>query len=136
MNTNKGNFLVVTHETPDGKKMVGMFDRDAMTPDKNLPISVWVKILLKEPDQNGLSTDSEAEKLNKIEDEIESLISGRFVGRVTFEGAREIYLYVRDATAASASLDNFRNTSSYEFEFEIKEDPEWGIIETYLKKIS
>lgn len=136
MNPNKENFSVVTTETSDGKQMVGMFDMNASTPDENLPICVWVKIPLKQPDQNGLSTDSEAEELNNIEDQLESLTSGRFVGRITFDGMREIYLYVKNAELAQTALDNFRGKSSYEFESEIKEDPQWAIVGSYLKKIS
>jgi hypothetical protein len=136
MNPNKENFSVVTTETSDGKQMVGMFDMNASTPDENLPVSVWVKIHLKQQDQNGLSTDSEAEELNNIEDQLESLTSGRFVGRITFDGMREIYLYTKNAELAQSALDDFRKTGSYEFESEIKDDPQWVIVGSYLKKIS
>ena len=136
MNLNKENFSIVTTETADGKKMVGMFDVDASTPDNKLPISVWIKIPLQQPDQNGLSSNVEAEELNKIEDEIENLIKGRFVGRINFDGVLELYLYAKDAENVKLLLDKFRNESLYKFEFEVEADPEWSIIDSYLKKIN
>lgn len=132
---NKANFSVVKSETLNGEFMVGIFDMDALSPDKNLPISVWIKIPLKKPNKNNFIPDEEAEELNRLEDKIETLIMGRFVGRITFQGIRELYFYAKDITKTEILLKKFQNERIYNFEFEVKSDPEWAIVASYLKKI-
>ncbi len=54
-----------------------------------------LSVSLKEPNENGLTTNQEADALYAIEDSINDALSGhyRFVGRITTAGKRDFYYY-------------------------------------------
>jgi len=54
-----------------------------------------LSVTLKEPNENGLTRDTEATKLYEIEDSIHDSLDGHylFVGRITTEGKRDFYYY-------------------------------------------
>ena len=130
-------FIVVEGES-QGKRMVGSFDETLIkNPDLNLRLSLWIKTPLISPNSEGLSTDSESEELNLFEEFIETSLknqANKFVGRITFGGAREMYYYISDANSIDAELkqildmDNVRN-----FEYKIEPDPHWTIVKSYLE---
>ncbi|WP_123041484.1 DUF695 domain-containing protein [Cohnella candidum] len=77
-----------------------------------------LSVVLKEPDNIGLTTNAEAEVLFAAEDSIHDLLDEHylFVGRVTTEGRRNFYYYTDSEDVnllqnlAARSLENYRYT--------------------------
>jgi len=94
----------------------------------------YIRVAMKQPRQDGLSSDQEFESLMSLEDRLVSSITGaastKYVGRNTSGGNRDFYFYATNAeqfhTAAGSAIKAF---SSYQAEIGTRPDPDW---ETYL----
>lgn len=79
----------------------------------------------------GLISGEEGEVLNGLEDAIEQKIQqatdGYFVARITWNGKRNIYYYVKNAEKAAKELDSIIEKKEYtrEFEYRIEKDVKW-----------
>ncbi len=99
-------------------------------PMPGLTENLRLKLQMKEPRPDGLSSHEEFDQLRAIEDAIMALTHENrnlvFVGRNTSAGFREFYFYASDAETAereiSTSLEAFAH---YEFELGSASDPEW-----------
>jgi hypothetical protein len=104
-------------------------------PIKTLPFMAYVRIYMKNPRSDGLSSQEEFDALVSIEDAIKEVLIGGdgtlYVGRNTGDGVRDFYFYTTQATdwdrRAKALMRSF---AAYEFDSGCRGDPEW---KTYLE---
>lgn len=99
-------------------------------PDRARPHLVVVTAILQEPNEQGMTTDEEAERLWKIEEWLVKLLAeaagGTFVGRVTSEGTRAFYFYVSNPEPVPDKVDHaFDQLPGYDYHVELDDDPEW-----------
>ena len=90
------------------------------------------------PTEDGLTTSEDAEALNQFEDSVGRVLSRvcsyQFVGRVTWNGHREVLYYVDKPKEATDALQTAINSGSYRpFAFQCKQDKTWQAAEMYLK---
>lgn len=117
----------------DGKP--GSFNMDMglsqIAPVDKMPHFFYVSLKMKDPTEDGLSTDKEYETLIQIEDTLIDSLKDKhdiiYVGRLTSNGTRDFYFYTSDTVlienTISESLVRFPN---YEYDFEIKDDKNWS----------
>jgi len=102
----------------------------AVAPVADLPFLGWVRLRLRAPGPEGMSSTQELEQLSQIEDHLMQALprtgAARYVGRSTAAGCRDFYFYAASAgrwqprvAAAMAGFDQF------EFECGTREDREW-----------
>jgi len=92
---------------------------------------------LSSPTPEGLPTKIEAEKLNEWETEIERRLGKYtkfvFVGRVTWNGHRELLYYVDDPKRLAPELQNLITQRFLRpFAFRCEHDPNWAKVQRYL----
>ena len=106
---------------------------------KYFPWCIQITLEYKDKNENGLPSESEADILNKIEDDMEAFIKQshqtHFIGRVTKRDFRDILYYV--------DLPNFDEKSTREFldrmndirklNFSIEKDETWSFVSGLLK---
>jgi uncharacterized protein (TIGR01619 family) len=103
-------------------------------PLKNYPMTAYLRIFMRSPREDGLSSQDEFDDLIGIEDMIAIKVVHKettlYVGRVTSNGYRDFIFYTQSPTrfeiAAKEAMINF---PLYQFELGIREDQEW---QTYL----
>jgi uncharacterized protein (TIGR01619 family) len=91
---------------------------------------VWISVKMKNPREDGLSSQEEFGVLIEIEDKLEEYLTGRhdsiYVGRLTTNGRRDLYFYLNKtefhAKTISEAMVAF---PSYSFDFGVKEDSQW-----------
>jgi hypothetical protein len=123
-----GTFSIVGGEV-DGRPLVAMIDmglRDL--PDKQgLPFFLRLSTSLINPTREGLPIRSDADKLNKWEEVVEVQLRPvtklAFVGRVTWNGHRELLYYVASQQPAVAALKALSGTRR--FAFKCDRDEKW-----------
>lgn len=109
---------------------------------RNAPIAAYdyracLRLVMRDPREDGLSSAAEFDTLVSLEDSVTSQIVADcpsiYVGRNTSGGHRDLYFYVSDARlfeqAAKAAMVEF---PLYEFELQIKHDPEWDAYFNFL----
>jgi len=102
-----------------------------IAPVAERPNLVWVSINMRNPMENGLSSNEESELLYEIEDNIVNNIASRhdavFVGRLTTAGMRQLFFYFGDTSGHEETItQSMSKYPEYEFEFGGKEDKEWN----------
>lgn len=125
----------------DGKKWVGNVNLlfSSFISKEKLPWLVTIKIHLPMTDNNGLPTNNEANVLNEFEDELLALMQQKidllYIGRISWNGIREVFLQVSSAEVLNDLLSEYIKTERYprEFEYEIKNDPEWKNVQQIFK---
>jgi uncharacterized protein (TIGR01619 family) len=106
-----------------------------IAPIKDKPNLVTVSLKMNHPDEDGLSTEEEFDKLIEIEERLQEFIEEKhnsiYVGRLTSNKCRDYYFYFGDTTLYDKTISEALVAfPSYSYEFEIIEDKEW---ETYLE---
>lgn len=78
------------------------------------------------PDEEGLPSEQDADDLVVMEDALRELIDGYYAGRITYDGARELFFYTEGnqnpEEAISAILDRFRE---FDYNLELTADSAW-----------
>ncbi len=99
-------------------------------PLQEKPWLLWVWVYMKEPREDGLSSQGEFEMLCKLEDALKSELSALKVtlaGRITTQGRREFYFYGPSEgsfrSTVQSALNQFRG---YEFDVGSRLDPRWS----------
>ena len=97
---------------------------------KTLPFFLSIGTAVENPTSNGLPTSTEADDLNKWEEGVEARLIGAgrfvFVGRVTWNGQRELLYYVERKEPFTAALKAFSvQQSARPFNFSCEEDSGW-----------
>ena len=93
---------------------------------------VGIAIPLKNPNSDGLPSNSEMEQLNVIEDELceglEREQASLQVLSITSHGMREFVFYTRSPSLASAAIEGLREkTQTHEIQSYVAEDPQWQV---------
>ena len=108
-----------------------------IAPVKESPVLLTAEIEMKDPQDNGLSSKSESEKLFEIEDtlhdELVKLPGSIKAGRVTTDGARLLYYYVSNGPEAKkAAKSALKKFSSYTADIYTENDAKWDKYKEYL----
>ena len=101
-------------------------------PDPHRPHLLWIRVPMRSPRPDGLSSAEEAEQLGRVEDALGAALLARldavFAGRITGAGRREFYYYApRAADFRERATAVFRDFPGYEPLIGDKHDPEWAL---------
>ncbi|MFC1745787.1 DUF695 domain-containing protein [Candidatus Riflebacteria bacterium] len=100
-------------------------------PLEDKSIALKIHLQLKNPDENGLPTDSEFEVLKALEDAAIDVIEKAgaiFVGRVTCAGSRYYICYMPEANLLQEPLESIiADKFDYKLQFLETDDPDWDV---------
>jgi hypothetical protein len=101
------------------------------------PHMAYVRLRMRSPRPDGLSSQEEFETLMKIEDQLSQRLSQReanvYVGRNTSSGCRDFYFYCRDPGKWSSRVTMvMTDYGGYVFESGSRPDPDWSTYRTFL----
>ncbi|WP_431261637.1 DUF695 domain-containing protein [Roseateles chitinivorans] len=109
---------------------------EASAPVAALPHMAYLRLRMRHPRDDGLSSQAEFDQLIAIEDRLQaSLCDDRtaYVGRNTSDGCRDFYFYIAApdtwAARAAAAMKPF---GDYEFQSGARDDPAWSTYRTFL----
>jgi uncharacterized protein (TIGR01619 family) len=99
--------------------------------------SLWISIDMKNPTQDGFSSHEESELLWEIEDKLVDTLEEKyqsvFVGRLTSNGERALYLYINEDKQYDATIAKVMESyPSYVYRHDMKKDPKWDIYFNFL----
>jgi len=125
----------------DGRPVFAMIDMDLRdSPDRQtLPFFLSLSSPLIDPTSDGLPTRSDADSLNAWEDAVEAQLRSvgkvAFVGRVTWDGHRELLYYVESQQPAVEALKKLSDSHvTRSFEFVCERDEKWKKAEFWLNR--
>lgn len=105
-------------------------------PVESNPEVLTFLIEMLNPADNGFSSKAESETLFEIEDKITPVLIGNgaiFAGRMTYDGSRILYYYLKNSKGAKKLIDNImKDFGDYRYSVEIENDPEWEKYSDYL----
>lgn len=106
-------------------------------PIESQPHMAYVRIPMRQPRPDGLSSNEEFEALVVIEDSLSELFSGSdsttYAGRNTSGGNRDFYFYTTDPAAFAASVTaTMASHLHYQFEIGNRLDPDWEVYFGFL----
>lgn len=123
----------------DGRPLVANIDLSLGTFPRKGDFSWFLSLstALKETDSEGLPTKVEAVALNGWEDRVEETISAntgfKYVGRVTWNGHRELLYQISDPGSAAPALQKLiENRDTRPFAFRCQRDELWEHVAGYL----
>ena len=102
-------------------------------PIENLDHFAWLRLYMKSPRSDGLSSTDESEALYNVEDALAgaaqaSTMKMQYVGRCTSAGTRDFYFYSADGPGSEALLQEALSPfSGYEFETGSRPDADWEV---------
>jgi hypothetical protein len=139
-NSQSGTFSILQGNI-DGHPLFAMIDMGLRnSPDRQvLSFFLSVSTPLTNPTSGGLPTRSDAENLNTWEDAVEASLrsAGKFVfvGRVTWNGHRELLYYLKSEHPAIESLKTLLDShSTRPFAFSCERDEMWTKADLYLNR--
>lgn len=98
--------------------------------------SIRISVALRQPAENGLSTDEEFEDLIALEDDLVARVHGEnaiYVGRLTTRGTRVFYLYAADADLLARDISAaVQSHPAYQPQIGSQPDPEWSTYFDFL----
>ena len=106
-------------------------------PLRDQPYMSYVRMFMRQPRPDGLSSSEEFEALSNLED---ALIEGvaqdgatTYVGRNTSSGNRDFYLYTADPEALAKRVEAvMASHPDYQFEVGARPDPDWEVYFDFL----
>lgn len=108
----------------------------AYAPLAQLPHMAFIRLRMREPRADGLSSQAEFGALCALEDHLVATILGegvQYVGRCTTNGCRDFVFYIADAPAwpdqVAACMAAFPD---YSVDVGVREDPQWSTYSGYL----
>ncbi len=112
------------------------FGLEALAPLPALAFMAYVRLRMNEPRADGLSSQEEFETLKRIEDALESELSGeevRYVGRNTSSGCRDFYFYVSRPPLWHENVARVLSSfPDYEFQTGTRDDAAWAVYSNFL----
>lgn len=122
----------------DGKRAslfvnLGIADR---APLPTHPVMAYVRLFMRLPRQDGLSSDEEFDELKAIEDHLVSgLADGAiFVGRDTTNGFRDFVFYTSASSSWTADVARLMaRFPAYSYECDGRDDASWGVYFDFLR---
>jgi uncharacterized protein (TIGR01619 family) len=108
-----------------------------IAPVADKPNFAWVEIHMRNPREDGLSSEEESELLYAIEDNVVEDVTNKhnavYVGRLTSDGKRELYFYFSDTDDCEKTVVHAMSKyPTYEFDFGSKEDKAWDVYLDFL----
>ena len=102
----------------------------ARAPDRAKPWLLWVWVHMREPREDGLSSDSEAPTFYKIEDRLAAPLGAacgaELLGRITGGRRREFYYYATTADGFQDAVETaMADFPAYRIDCGKQSDPEW-----------
>ncbi|MCE9522760.1 MAG: DUF695 domain-containing protein [Alphaproteobacteria bacterium] len=99
--------------------------------------AVYVRLFMRDPRPDGLSSQEEFDSLSVIDDaltdELVENLAAIYAGRATYNGVRDFFYYATDAEKIVSAANTLMTTfSDYKFEIGARADPEWEIYLGYL----
>jgi hypothetical protein len=135
-----GTFSIFQGEV-DGRPLFATIDMKlGDLPDKReLPFFLSLSAPLINPTSDGLPTESDADGLNAWDDAVEAQLQsgGRFVfvGRVTWNGRRELLYYLKTQQPTVESLKKLTDAhSTRPFAFTCERDEKWTKADYWLNR--
>lgn len=129
------SFSILKLTFPDGWGLATVNKAYDNYPNKSLyPWHVLVEIEVMDKNENGHPTGSEAEKLNKIEEDIEKILKQsqtvHFVARIIRNGFRDLLYYIDEPRLKQSDISAFCDNIMKErgINFTMREDPEWKLV--------
>jgi hypothetical protein len=138
--TRAGTFSVLQGEK-DGHPLYAVIDSTLRDKKSRTGFSWFLSIStpLKDPTTDGLTTIEEASELNDWEDLLEKNSLGDyrfvFVGRVTWNGTRQLLFYLDKSEGVETKLKKFAHDFPKRvFDFQCQRDERWEKVNGYLEK--
>jgi hypothetical protein len=135
----KGGTFSVLQGEMDGRPVFAAIDMGLRNfPDKQrLPFFLSLSTSLINPTSEGLPTLSDADNLNTWEDAVETRLRSvgelAFVGRVTWDGHRELLYYLNSQQPAVETLKTLSGAhSTRPFAFTCERDETWAKVDFWL----
>ncbi len=121
----------------DGKPLLAVMNMDLLNWDERMsaPWMIRVEFYYTAPNESGMPSSEDFEKMNQVEDEIlEKLDASKgvlYIGRQTGDGIREVYLACKDFKKPSAILRTIakKHESSVEMKYFIFKDKYWQCLQ-------
>ncbi|MCC9606541.1 DUF695 domain-containing protein [Blastopirellula sp. JC732] len=106
-------------------------------PIAGLTQMTYLRLYMRSPREDGLSSQEEYERLCEVEDALSAAIEDSedvlYVGRNTSGGCRDFYYYAASGTAAESQLSQAMVPfTEYEFETGVQDDDDWSIYFEFL----
>ena len=104
---------------------------------QDFPFVGCIRVFMKMPEENGLSSNDEYETLTSIEKELVSYTEfsqdAIYVGRSTSDGMRDFYIYLDDYERHIEPIEKVMSQfSEYEFELGFRPDETWDVYYRFL----
>jgi regulator of RNase E activity RraB len=122
----------------DDKAASIFVDLGAITsaPNSNLPYMAYVRLNMKSPRADGLSSQEEYDSLKAIEDALEHQLVGEetgYIGRCTTNSCRDFFFYVaKPSDWQSRVAQCMRTFPNYTYDADTREDVQWSTYRSYL----
>ncbi|HET9410041.1 MAG TPA: DUF695 domain-containing protein [Candidatus Sulfotelmatobacter sp.] len=102
------------------------------------PFQIGIAVPLLHPTEDGLTTDSEAQELGKIEDALNERIvrggSGIFALTITYNGMREFVFYAKEWKPESFEQEvKSINAGPHKLQFMMQRDSKWDTFKRFVK---
>jgi hypothetical protein len=99
-------------------------------PIKALPFMSYIRVYMRNPGPDGLSSQKEFDALKSIEDSIDRELTSDsqtiYVGRNTSDGTRDFYFYTAQPGDWEGRVNRLMQLfAPYEFDCGYRDDPEW-----------
>jgi hypothetical protein len=129
------SFSILKLNFPDGWGLATVNKAYDNYPNKSLyPWHVLIELEVVDKNENGHPTGSEAEKLNKIEEDIGKVLKQsqtvHFVARIIRNGFRDLLYYIDQPRLKQSDVDAFCDNIMKErgINFTMHEDPTWKAV--------
>jgi Family of unknown function (DUF695) len=137
----KDESFSILEGTIDGRPLFAMVNSALRAFDgkEALPFFLSIGTQLRNPTSDGLVTSTEADDLNNWEEALESRLASQgvfvFVGRVTWNGQRELLYYLESREPFMAALKEFSDhQSTRPFKFFCERDSCWHSVDLWLDR--
>ena len=134
-NENFDCFIKTVHNKPASFSVNKTFKE--FNEKQDYPYIGCIRIIMNEPELNGLSSRSEYDILLSIENELVSYVEFSpdilYVGRSTSNGMRDFYIYMEDYERHIESIEKvLAQFSEYDFELGFRPDETWDVYHKFL----
>ncbi len=106
-------------------------------PMPHFPVMAYVRIAMRSPREDGLSSQDEFDELVKVEDHLVETLAASgalYVGRNTSAGCRDFYFYIQvdDGRWEQQVAQAMRASSQYRYQADARSDKEWSVYREFL----
>ena len=127
----------------NGRRLIANIDLSLrmFTDKRGFPWLLSLSRALQEADEDGLPTREEADALNAWEEQAElaisSAVNSKYVGRVTWNGHRELLYHLKEPEAATSALQRLIDgRTTRPFAFRCQRDESWSRSRTTWRRES